>query len=113
MVILQPSTSTIPLNAPVIAVSRYFVEPAQKAKFDAAFRNGAPYLGAQTAPFAYNGGWRIDKEGDGEEFVLFSGWNKVQDHYSFAETEGFKEFGKIKDALQGAEIKHVQLEKWE
>ncbi|KAJ5093752.1 hypothetical protein N7456_009613 [Penicillium angulare] len=110
---IDPSTSAIPLDAPVIAVSRYFVDASKKADFDAAFKNGAPYLGAHTAPFSYAGGWRIDKEGDDEEFVLFSGWNKPEDHYAFAETEGFKEFGKIKNSLKGAEIKHVRIEKWE
>lgn len=110
---LKPSTSTVPLDAPVIAISRYFVEHAKKAEFDTAFKNGESYLGAHTAPFTYSGGWRLDKEGDDEEFVLFSGWNKVEDHYGFAETEGFKEFGKIKGALNGAEIKHLQLVKWE
>jgi hypothetical protein len=44
--------------------------------------------------------------------VLFSGWNKVKDHFGFAESEGFKEFGKIKDLIKGAEIKHVRVEKW-
>ncbi|KAJ5611201.1 hypothetical protein N7510_007920 [Penicillium lagena] len=110
---IDPATSTIPLNAPVIAISRYFVEPSKKADFDRAFKAGSPYLGTHTAPFSYSGGWRIDKEGDNEEFVLFSGWNKVEDHFGFAETEGFKEFGKIKDAIKAAEIKHVCLEKWE
>ena len=108
----KPSTSTIPLNAPVIAVSRYFVDPAKKADFDPAFKHGAPFLSTHTAPFTYSGGWRIDKEGEDEEFVLFSGWNKVEDHFGFAETEAFKEFGKIKDALKGAEIKHVRVEEW-
>lgn len=89
------------------------MEHAKKAEFDTAFKNGESYLGAHTAPFTYSGGWRLDKEGDDEEFVLFSGWNKVEDHYGFAETEGFKEFGKIKGALNGAEIKHLQLVKWE
>jgi hypothetical protein len=88
------------------------VEPNQKAEFETAFRNGAPCLGAYTAPFTYSGGWRIDKEGDDEEFVFFSGWNNVEDHYGFAEIEGFQEFGKIRGFLKGAEIKHVRLEKW-
>ncbi|KAJ5190945.1 uncharacterized protein N7498_009930 [Penicillium cinerascens] len=108
----DPSTSSIPLDAPVIAVSRYFVEAAQKAEFDNAFKNDAPNLGAHIAPFTYSGGWRIDKEGDDEEFVLFSGWNKTEDHFGFAETEGFKEFAKIKSIIKGAEIKQVRLEKW-
>jgi len=94
-------------------VSRYFVEASNKDEFDAAFKAGVSYLGAYTAPFSYCGAWRIDKEGEDEEFVLFSGCNEVQDHFSFAESEGFKEFGKIKEFIKGADIKHVRLQKWE
>ncbi|KAJ5720419.1 uncharacterized protein N7483_008353 [Penicillium malachiteum] len=53
---LKPSTSPIPLDAPVIAISRFFVEPANKDAFDAASKAGVPHLGAYTAPFAYSGG---------------------------------------------------------
>jgi hypothetical protein len=70
-------------------------------------------LGAATAPFSYCGAWRIDKEGEDEEFVIFSGWNEVQDHFDFAVSEGPKDFGKIRELTMGAEIKHVRLQKWE
>lgn len=112
MLTSQPSTSTIPLNAPVVSVSRYFVEQSKKAEFDRIFQSAAPGLGAYTAPLAYAGGWRIEKEGEDEEFVLFAGWNKVEDHFAFAESDAFKEFGKIKSILKEAEIKHGHLEKW-
>lgn len=45
--------------------------------------------------------------------MLFSGWDNVEDHYGFPESDAFKEFRKIKGAIKGAEIKHVHLEKWE
>ncbi|KAJ6051133.1 uncharacterized protein N7446_005764 [Penicillium canescens] len=109
---VDPSTSRIPLEAPVLAISRYFVESEKKAEFDTVFKTGVPHLGTYTAPFIYCGGWRVDKEGDDEEYVLFSGWNEVKDHFAFAESEGFKEFGKIKGLIKGAEIKHVRVEKW-
>ncbi|KAJ5671955.1 hypothetical protein N7507_001082 [Penicillium longicatenatum] len=110
---MDPATSPIPLDAPVIAISRYFVTASNKDEFDALFKNAVPDLGAYTAPYSYAGGWRIDKEGEDEEFVLFSGWNKVEDHFGFAESEAFKKFGVIKKVLKGAEIKHVRVEKWE
>lgn len=109
----QPSARSIPLNAPVLGISRYFVEAGKKDEFESIFKAGASHLGEYTAPYSYAGGWRIDKEGEDEEFVLFSGWNKVEDHFGFAESDAFKEFGKIKGAIKGAEIKHVHLEKWE
>ena len=84
-----------------------------KAEFERIFKAGASRLGDYTAPYSYAGGWRIDKEGDDEEFVLFTGWNTVEDDFEFAESESFKEFGEIKGIIKGAEIKHVRLEKWE
>lgn len=109
----QPSSHSIPLNAPVLGISRYFVEASKKAEFERIFNAGASRLGDYTAPYSYASGWRVDKEGEDEEFVLFTGWNKVEDHFGFAQSDAFKEFGKIKGAIKGAEIKHVHLEKWE
>ncbi|KAJ5959399.1 uncharacterized protein N7479_006549 [Penicillium vulpinum] len=110
---LDPSTSKIPLDAPIIAITRCFVEASKKDEFDAAFKVGLADLNAYTAPFTSCGGWRIDKEGEDEEFVLFSGWNKVQDHFDFAGSEASTEFKKIQALMKGAEGKHVQIEKWE
>ncbi|CAG8885425.1 unnamed protein product [Penicillium salamii] len=97
---IDPSASKIPLDAPVLAVSRYFVEADKKDEFNAAFRASLSYFGAHTAPFSFCGGWRIDRK-DNEEFVLFSGWNDERDHSEFVGSEGFSEFVKIKDLVQG------------
>ncbi|KAJ6126983.1 hypothetical protein N7523_002595 [Penicillium sp. IBT 18751x] len=110
---MEPSTCAVLLNAPAIAVNRYFVDHEKKADFDAAFKNVGPYLGAHTAPFTYSGGWRIDKEGGDEEFVVLSGWKTIEDHDGFAGAEGLKEFSGTKDTLSAAEVKHAQLEGWE
>ena len=71
------------------------------------------HLNAYTSPFSACGAWRIDKEGEDEEFVLFSGWNEVQDHIAFAESEASREFGKLKPLMKDADVKHVHVEKWE
>lgn len=89
------------------------MEAGRKAEFDNLFKAAALHLGEYTAPYSYAGGWRIDKDGEDEEFVLFTGWNKVEEHFGFAESEAFEEFEKIKSLVKGAEIKHVHLEKWE
>ncbi|KGO65405.1 hypothetical protein PEX1_090200 [Penicillium expansum] len=110
---VDPSTSKIPLDAPVLAITRCFVEASKKDEFDAVFKAAVSHLEAYTAPFSVCGAWRIDKEGEDEEFVLFSGWNKVQDHVAFGESGASKEFGKIKALMKDAEGKHVHVEKWE
>jgi heme-degrading monooxygenase HmoA len=97
----------------VLAISRYFVEASRRDEFETAYKAGVSYLADNTAPFSYCGAWRIDKEGQDDEFVLFSGWNEVQDHFAFAGSKEFEEFGKIKEFSKGAEIKHVRLQKWE
>ncbi|KGO41011.1 hypothetical protein PEXP_083740 [Penicillium expansum] len=110
---VDPSTSKIPLDAPVLAITRCFVEASKNDEFDAVFKAAVSHLEAYTAPFSVCGAWRIDKEGEDEEFVLFSGWNKVQDHVAFGESGASKEFGKIKALMKDAEGKHVHVEKWE
>ncbi|PWY79459.1 hypothetical protein BO94DRAFT_577135 [Aspergillus sclerotioniger CBS 115572] len=108
----------LPLNAPVMAIGRYFVATGKKAGYQETFDATRGHLERFTAPLPLAGGWRIDQcsrgeeEGEGkEEYVLFSGWDAVERHFAFAETEGFKEFVKIKSFLEGAEIKHAL--RWE
>ncbi|CAI7570325.1 unnamed protein product [Penicillium glandicola] len=110
---VDPSTSNIPLNAPVLAMTRCFVGPGKKDEFDSVYKAAVSHLNAYTAPFSSCGAWRIDKEGEDEEFVIFSGWNQVQDHVAFGGSEASGEFGKLKELMKGAEIKHVHVEKWE
>lgn len=71
------------------------------------------HLNACTAPFSSCGAWRIDKEGEDEEFVLFSGWNEVKDRHAFGESVTSEEFGKLKALAKDADVRHVHVEKWE
>ena len=108
----------LPLNAPVMAIGRYFVAAGRKAGYQETFDATRGHLERFTAPLPLAGGWRRDRyspgeeDGEGkEEYVLFSGWDVMERHFAFAESEGFKEFGKIKSFLEGAEIKHGS--RWE
>ena len=97
----------------MVAISWFFVEPSKKAEFEATYNAGISHLDAYNAPFKQAGGWRIDKQGEEDEFVLFSGWNSVEHHNSFAATEGFKEFGKVRNFMKRADVKHAQLENFQ
>lgn len=106
--------NTIPLTAPVIAVGRYFVQDSKRGDFQEAFYAYRHHLEALTAPRSLSSGWRLDperrkdSEGSGkDEFVLFSGWDAVEDHLKFADSKGFRDFAKIKESLEGAGIKHA------
>lgn len=110
--LLKPSSPT-PLSAPIVGVARCFIEQSNKAEFDRLFAAGLPDLQAFTAPYPCHGGWRIDKDGKDEEFVLFTGWNSVEHHQEFYKSETSKEFAKTKSVIKGTDVKHLRLEKWE
>lgn len=111
----EDESSVVPLSAPVIGISRYFINPGKKYNFQNVYSASKHHLDAFAKPWSTIGGWRSDPETRDEgksvkdEFVLFSGWGATEDHFKFAESEGFKDFGKIKEFLEGAEIKHAVL----
>jgi heme-degrading monooxygenase HmoA len=101
-----------PLKADVVAIGRYFLSDGDKEAFQRTFYETKHHLEEFNGGKGIWGAWREDKdvgeEGDSkEEFVLFSGWENVEKHMKFAESEGFKEFARIKAFLQGAEIRHA------
>jgi heme-degrading monooxygenase HmoA len=105
---ISPTASKIPIDAPVLAISRYFIPSSKKSGYEQAFSETKHHLEEYVAPRSLEGGWRLDcTDEKKDEFVLFSGWTTVEDHFKFAESDGFKEFGRIKEFLEGAEIKHA------
>jgi heme-degrading monooxygenase HmoA len=111
LISLQPSTP-IPVSAPVIGVARCFVEKEKKGDFDRLFKAGLSDLEKFTPNYPCFGGWRIDKEGEDEEFVLLTGWSSVEHHEEFYKSELSKEFAKTKSFIKKTEVKHVRLEDW-
>ncbi|PWY82225.1 hypothetical protein BO70DRAFT_362148 [Aspergillus heteromorphus CBS 117.55] len=107
--------SLLPTKAPVIAIGRYFVPPEKKTGYLETFNATKGHLEAFTAPYPLAGGWETYPSSAGgddkEDYVLFSGWDAVERHFAFADTEGFNEFAKIKGFLDGGDIKHVV--RWE
>ncbi|PLB53574.1 hypothetical protein P170DRAFT_435172 [Aspergillus steynii IBT 23096] len=107
----------LPLDAPVLAIGRHFIADGRKEDFGRTFDATKSHLQRFAAPHGVRGGWRIEPQettAEGvtkEEFVLFSGWTEVAQHDGFAETAGFQEFARIKEWLEGAEIKHARV--WE
>ncbi|KAL4940076.1 hypothetical protein BDV06DRAFT_230592 [Aspergillus oleicola] len=106
----------IPYLDSVIAIARYFISPGpnNKTGFEKTFNETKHRLRAFKRPRDAVGAFRVDTDFDEEgsrkeEFVLFSGWDTVEEHLSFAESDGFKEFSRIKDYMSRAEIKHASL----
>ncbi|KAL4794257.1 hypothetical protein BDV19DRAFT_390318 [Aspergillus venezuelensis] len=117
---LNPSIDSgverVPFEDTVIAIGRYFIAPGPDGKtgFEKTFNEARHHLHSFKRTRNAAGGFRadaeVDEQGDRkEEFVLLSGWDTPEEHFSFAESEGFKEFAKIKDYMSGAEIKHAKI----
>ncbi len=71
-------------KAPIISCSRHFVPKVDKSGF-------------------------IEKEDEEkEEWVFFSGFESVENHMEFANTEGFGKYSEIMGLVSGFEFKHLK-----
>lgn len=110
----------------IIAIGRHFVKEAQRDEFERTWKGNIEALEGFIDDEARGrekreGGWRLDWGYDPEhvevvasrnvplEFVLFMRWATVQKHLHFAQTEGFQRYGKIRDFISGAEIRHGKV----
>ncbi|KAF2189836.1 hypothetical protein K469DRAFT_562705 [Zopfia rhizophila CBS 207.26] len=93
----------------VYSIGRHFVKAGEKDKFKETFENKKHYLQDYATEGTIGGGWRVDKKELKEEFVLFCPWKDVEQHMSFAKTDGFEKYAKVRDFIDGAEIKHVKI----
>lgn len=106
----------LPLHRPTVGIVRHFIKDGQKDQFQKTFKENKHHLesfiGGEEAVV---GGYRLDfgfdpsleSDRNDDEFVLFTGWNDVEQHGSFAETEGFEKYARIRDHIRGADIKHA------
>ncbi|KAJ5317006.1 hypothetical protein N7508_001514 [Penicillium antarcticum] len=110
----DPSTFAIPFDAPVIAIGRYFVEASKKEEFTSILKPIVSGLADTTKKsLSYCSAWRIDKGGEDEEFVFFSGWKDIADHIEFAKSEAAENIAKLSQLVKGVEVKHACVQKWE
>lgn len=106
----------------VWSIVRHFISGGSGARsaFQTTFDANKRYLQEFVTEGKVGGGWRLDREksegedGDGEEkekeeFVVVAPWRSEGQHGEFAGTEGFKEYGRIREHIGGAEIVHVRL----
>lgn len=104
-----PEPSENRAKASVYGLVRHFVKKGQRTQFQETYENEKRHLQAFVTEGTIGGGWRIDKEGDKEEWVLLTPWTSVEQHHAFAETDGFAEYGKIREHIEGAEIRHARI----
>jgi len=110
---VEVEQSSIPLDAPVLAIGQHWVTPSNNAGFEEAFDNNKHHL-AHFSTRKLAGGWRHEKVetpdgGQKDVFVVFSGWNDVDHHMKFGQSQSYKEYAKIIEWIDegGFEVKHA------
>jgi len=104
-----PSGTEWPFAARVISCDRHFIPKDKKSGFVEKFNDVRGLLEDYTKPYGVVGGWRIEKEDvETEEWVLFSGFESVDNHMEFAKTEGFTKYREILGFVSGFELKHLR-----
>ena len=111
---MDGNTAAVPLGAPVVGVGRHHVKPGMKSGFEECFGRVRGVVRGFTGVWEVVGGWRVDEEGEkekekegGEEWLLFTGWESVEQHQEFGKSEEFKEYAEIREFLEGFEVKHA------
>lgn len=99
----------IQLDASVSSLGRHMIKEGKREDFTKFFAENRKHLDAFVTEDQAAGGWRLDDGHEREEFVRLAPWKEVPQHHEFGKTEGFKEYFKIKDFVEEANIKHVRL----
>lgn len=108
----------------VVSVGRHFVKKGMRKGVEEWWKEDGKVLEefVVDGKEGRRGGWRVDQgfgaegeKGQGEdsevcEFVVFGAWAKVEDHtVEFVKTKQSQRYSKIKEFLDGAEIRHAQV----
>jgi quinol monooxygenase YgiN len=93
----------------VVGIVRHFIRDGEKDEFKETFEENKHHLQEYVTEGKIGGGWRVDPEEGKDEFVLWHPWTEVDQHIKFAGTEGFQKYSKIREHINGAEIKHARL----
>lgn len=100
----------VPVGAEVVSIGWHRVRKEDKEGFERVFAECRGWLdGYVSGDEKPAGGWRVEKDPerqDGEEWVLFCGWNSVEEHTRFAQTEAFEKYSRIRDRVQEFQLKH-------
>ncbi|KAK4251002.1 hypothetical protein C7999DRAFT_37891 [Corynascus novoguineensis] len=98
------------LESPVISVERMFIPRANRGSFEAKFLEVNGILEDYAGPDLVRFGWRedIDESLEEEEFVLVCGWESIERHLAFVESQGYARYGEIRNLLARVDVKHYK-----
>lgn len=115
--------SLIPTSAPILAIRHHAISPHNLAAFEETFDSVQHHL-AHVSSRTIASGWQIEKAngggaqgsfpdalGDGSEvFVLFSGWDDMEHHKDFVDSEKGAEYEKVREWIDegGLEVRHAR-----
>jgi heme-degrading monooxygenase HmoA len=110
---LNPSSALKSVfTVPAISINRHSVPAEKKEGFVNKFQEVRDILEDYAKPFKVVGGWRIEKEEvngkEREEWALFSGFNSVDHHMAFANTDPFQKYREIVGFVEGFDVKHLK-----
>lgn len=103
----------IPLDAPTLVIRRHVMTPWKNANFIEAFDDNKHHM-EHFSKRKLVGGWQVEKGeredgGENETFVVFSGWDDVEHHRAFGESDRGEEYAKIVEWIDegGLEVRHA------
>jgi hypothetical protein len=95
------------IDVPNVTIGRYLLEDGGKDSFQETSDATNRYVSEFSSPRPFQGGRRIDKEDNKEEFVLFMDRDDVAHHMSCTGLEGFHGFPTLRDPMDSVEIRHA------
>ena len=104
------SMSSLPLDAPVIAIARHFIKDGKHVEeYNRIVKNHKSTIVEATEPYKVVDGWRCDSEPGKQEALMFTGWDTVDSHMAFIEkARENKEYASVHENYGGMEVRHAR-----
>jgi heme-degrading monooxygenase HmoA len=97
------------LESGVVMVARMVVGPEKRQRFQDAWVGVKGLLETHAGgEHLVRTGWRVDKDGEYEEFVLIAGFASIERHYAFARHPGFGRYMGIFQFVTKNDVRHYR-----
>jgi len=97
------------LDSPAVSVERMFIDAGKKDEFIRKLGAIQELLKEATAPHLVQGGWRLDGDSVGrQEYVLVTGWNTIQEHVKFRQSQHASQYEEITQLAAQTEMRHFK-----
>ncbi|KAF2809642.1 uncharacterized protein BDZ99DRAFT_463424 [Mytilinidion resinicola] len=102
--------SSLPLDAPVMAIARLFLKGGQHIEeYDRIVNKHRATLADATEPYNVVEGWRNDSEPGKREALMFTGWASMEAHKAFtAKMREDEDYASVRNNYEGMEVRHAR-----